>query len=233
MNPDSAQRAITDLNKSGTASLTSAERAVADSAKVSSATLDQVGGMIDSQGQDGTLAKALEGPGGARIANLLVKDGVITTQEKPTLFDQYGSLTAAAKDRVSKLMLGRLFEDSGQLERTPPALRNKLERVVAPLARLTGKPGWDITPQVRQALSMLEDGRAAGVKNLDDLVAQRSLFGNAPSYSPDVVGLAKSLDKLGPVQLQKAFSQYANDSAAGPMFGEVTPKQAFTDAFGN
>jgi hypothetical protein len=231
ISPESAQPIITDLNKTGTASLTGAERAIADSNKISPTTMNHMAGMIESQGPDGTLAKALEGKGGAFIADQLVKDGVITTQEKPGLFDASGNITAAAKDRISKLMLGRVFKDSEQFEGTPPAVRNKLERIMAPLSRVAGKPEWDITPDVREAVDMLERARATGSKNLDDLVAQQGLFGGG-EFSPRAVALAKMIQSKGPVDLAKAFARYANDSKGPTMFGEAAPADAFGELTG-
>ncbi len=229
--PDSAQAIITDLNKVGTASLTSAERAIADSGRISEETLQQFAGMVDSLGPSGTLAKALEGKGGVFAANLLVKDGVITTAEKPTLFSANGDLTPAAKERIGKLMLGRLFDDSAQFESAAPALRNKLERIVAPLSRVAGKADWDLLTDVKSAIQMIETARATGNKNLDDLVAQQGLFGGGEEYSPRTVTLAKFINGTGPVKLAQAFNRYANDSRGPTMFGEVTPGQAFEDAF--
>lgn len=229
---EETQAAITDLNKSGTAALSSSERAIADSNRVSPETLDQLAGMIEAQGPSGTLSAALDGKGGTYIVDRLVKDGVITTQEKPTLFDNRGTLTPVAKERISKLMLGRLFEDSSQFESVPPAMRNKLERIVAPLSRVAGKEGWDLLPDVRDAIQMIEHARATGIKNLDDLVSQQGLFGGSDQeYSPKVVALAKTISENGPVNLAKAFNRYANDSKGPTMFGEVSPDEAFKDAF--
>ena len=185
LEPHEIQAAITDFNKSGTAALSSSERAIADSARISPETLDQLAGMIEAQGPTGTLAEALSGKGGTYIVDRLVKDGVITEQEKPALFDSKGVLTPAAKDRISKLMLGRIFEDAAQLDQTPPTLRNKLERIVAPLSRVASKESWDLLPEVRAAVEMIEEARAAGVKNLDDLVAQQGLFGEGHEYGAD------------------------------------------------
>lgn len=231
--PESAQDIITDLNKVGTAALTGSERAIADSNRISTETLEQFAGMIDSIGASGTLAKALEGKAGAFAANLLVKDGVITTSEKPTLFSANGDLTTAAKERIAKLMLGRLFDDSAQLESATPSLRGKLERIVAPLSRIAGKPEWDLLPDVKSAIQMVEMARATGNKNLDDLVAQQGLFGGAQEYSPRTVSLAKFINDTGPVKIAAAFNRYANDSRGPTMFGEVKPDEAFTDAFEN
>lgn len=115
-----------------------AERALADSRRVSEQTLEFIQRRIEAEGGDATLAQALEGPRGAEIVNRLVDDGIITPQEKPQFTDERGVLTAEGKQRIARLIVGRLFRDSAQFENTPPEIRNKLERAAAPLAWLAG-----------------------------------------------------------------------------------------------
>jgi hypothetical protein len=232
LTPAESQAAVTSFNKVGTAALTSAERAVSDSARLSPQALDFISSAIESEGPEGTLAKALEGRGGTAIVNRLVDDNVISTAEKPLYIDQRGVLTQQGKDRISKLLLGRLFESADQIDRTPPSLRNKLERTVAPLSRLAGRPEWDLMPDVKRAIDLLEQTRATGGAGVDDTLRQSGLFGES-KYPLRAVGIAKALESDGPVNLAKRFARYANDAAAGrTMFGEVTPQEAFSDAFG-
>lgn len=236
---EEAQRAITAFNQPPTAALRPAERAIADSRGLSPQTLDYLSGKIDEQGPDGTLAQALEGRAGPDIVNHLVQDGVITPQERPQYIDERGVLTADGKQRIARLLTGRLFDTPDQFENTPPSLRGKLERIVAPLARLQGRADWDLMPQVRQALSVLEQARAHGISNLQDLAGQQDLFGNGPRIPPDVFALAQRLRDDGPRKLAQAFSQYAQDermSRPGEPATFIEPparEQAFQDAFGN
>src|SRR5579872_5132538 len=238
LSPDETQRAITQFNQPPTAALRPAERALADSRGLTPQTLDFLSSKIDEQGPDGTLAQALEGRGGPDIVNRLVSDGVITTQERPQFIDDRGMLTADGKQRISKLLIGRLFETPDQFEATPPALRNKLERIVAPLARLQGRPDWDLSSQVGQALDVLAEARAHGISNLQDLVSQQDMFAGSQRIAPDVLSLAQRLKDDGPRKLAQAFSQYAQDerlSRPGEPATFVEPptrQSAFDDAFG-
>ncbi len=239
LSPQETQQAITQFNQVPTAALRPAERAIADSRGLSSQTLDYLSGKIEEQGPDATLAQTLEGRGGPEIVNRLVEDGVITTQERPQYIDERGVLTQDGKQRISRLLIGRLFENPDSFENTPPSLRNKLERVVAPLARLQARPDWDLTPQVQEALNVLEEARAHGISNLQDLAGQQDLFGNGPRIAPDVLALAQRLHDDGPRKLAQAFNQYTQDerlSRPGEPATFIEPpsrEQAFADAFGN
>ena len=199
LTPEQAAAAVTDLNKVPTAALKGTERALADSRRLSGGTLDLISQRIDEQGPDGTLAQALAGPGGIQILQKLVDDGVITPQERPGYIDQRpgGSvLTQDARNRISRLMLGKFFDSPDQFDRTPADLRNKLERIVAPLARLTRDSEWNIAPHVREALDVLESARQHGIRNLDDLRTQQEMFGDAGgNYSPQAFAIAKTLQQ--------------------------------------
>ena len=226
------QRAITDLNKTGTAALTAAERATADARTITPAAADYLTGAIEAEGGDATLKDVLSGKRGAAIINKLVDDGVFTMQEKPNLIDaRTGSVTAAGKERIEKMLLGRVFESADQMTRTPLELRAKIERVVAPVLRSGQKTGFDLLPTLRQSIDLMEYARAHGIPNLRDAIAQESIFGDAPKISPAAVDLAEFLRDNKPTEVSKAFRRYIANAEPG-MFGESTPAEAFADAFG-
>jgi len=231
------QKAITDLNKTGTAALTPSERALADSRRLSDSTLDFLQGKIEAEGPDGTLAKALEGPSGVQVVNRLVEDGVVTPQERGQFTDERGVLTPESKQRIARLMLGRLFKDSSQFENTPPEIRNKLEHVVAPLARVSSRPKWDLSSVLHQAIDALQKARAHGIKNLGDLTAQGNLLGRKQEYSPQALAVARKLQE-GPRKVAEAFQQYAADEILSrpgqpaTFFDPPTQQEAFETAFG-
>jgi len=226
------QRAITDLNKTGTASLTAAERATADARMITPAAADYLASAIEGGGADATLNDVLSGKDGLAIVNRLVDDGVFTMQERPNLVDpKTGAVTAAAKERISKLLLGQVFEDADQMTRTPAEVRNKLERTVSPILQSSQKRGFDIRPTVREALDVLEYARAHGITRMSDLLAQESMFGDAPKFSPQAADLAQFLRDTKPTTIAQAFRRYVAN-AEPTMFGESTPAEAFADAFG-
>jgi len=73
------QQAVTDFNVGGTAALRPAEKAIADSRRVSTDTLDHIAGRLEAHGQDATLSQVLDGRGGADVLQKLISDGVIIT----------------------------------------------------------------------------------------------------------------------------------------------------------
>ena len=235
--PDAASRqnAITGLNKKFTAELRPSERAIADARKVSQSTLDDIGGRIAAQGDDGTLAKALEGPNGGPVIDALIKDGVISASERGALVEGL-ALTKAGKDRIGSLLVGRFFKDPAQLDNAAPAVRSRLERIAAPLAKAEGVEGWGLTGHVQDAMDLLDAARSAGTPNLDDFLRQGGLFGES-RYSPQAVQFARKLQAEGPRKLEAAARRYASDAeyarGGDSLFGDtVTPAEAFEGAFG-
>lgn len=235
LDPTETQRAVTDMNKVGTAALTPAEQAIADSRRMSGPAMDFIGSKIEQQGPDGTLAQALEGNNGREVVQKLIDEGLINTAEKNKYLNERGLVTDEGKSRISKLLVGRLFRDPSQLDRTAPELRNKLEKVTPAVARVTGSD-WDITPHLQEAIELLDEARQRGMKNLDDLRAQTGMFGDTTGYSPEAFALAKALQE-SPTKATKAFRQYANDAnyaEGGTLLGNAPTKaEAFADAFGS
>jgi ddrB-like ParB superfamily domain len=236
--PENLQRAITQFNKVGTAALTPAERAIADAGGVSERTLDDIAARMDRLGPDATLAQTLEGRQGIEVLRNLERDGVVDPQEGAELATDT-KLTRQGKERISGLMLGRFFSDAKQMDALPDALRNKLERMTAPLARAEASAGYSMKPVIKQALDLLEDADAHGA-TLDDHLQQQGLFGEH-EYSPAAVTFAKALKSTNPVELTHAARRYAERARyakeyQGPgMFNDIAaplpPRDAFLDSF--
>ncbi len=228
------QAAVTEFNQSGTAALKPSERAIADSRRVSQETLDHIAGKLEAGGPDASLAKVLEGDTGAQLLNRMVEDGVINPQDKAAYVHQ-GALTPEGKTRISKLLLGRFFRDPAQLDTIQASVRNKLERIAAPLARVEGQADWTLTPKVQEALDLLE--AAKGYKGtLGDYLKQSGLYGDQ-NYSAEAVTLAKALQTKGAPALAQAVREYAAAAhyagQGATLFGDVpTPAGSFAEAFG-
>jgi len=231
---DQAQAAVTDLNKTGTAALRAPERAIADSRRVSQGTLDDIAGRLEAHGPDATLANVLEGKSGAEVLNKMIDDGVISPQERAGLASG-DDLTPDGKTRISRLMVGRFFKDAAQIDRIPPAIKNKLDRLAAPLAKAEAAGEWNLTPHVQEALDLIEEARGHN-KNLDMFLKQDALLSRNP-YSAESVKIAKALQDVPTRKIVDAVRQYAQDAqfAQGgeSLFGNApTPKQSFREAFG-
>ncbi len=187
---------------------------------------------IEEAGPGATLNDALAGRAGTILVNRLIAQGFFSEQERPSLMDgRTGALTQLAKDRVSKALLGQFFQDSDQFQRFPASIKQKLERVSAPLATVAGEAGWDLLPKVQEAVNLIEYADAHGIKNLSDVVAQRDFFdGESSPWSPEAITLAELLRNAKPNDVVSAFRRYVA-SKEPTMFGESTPQEAFRDAF--
>ncbi len=228
------QRAITDFNVAGTASLTPAERAITDSRRVSSGTLDHIAGRLEAEGGNATLAKVLQGSSGTEVLGKLIEDGVIPAQERAA-YESKGVLTKAGTQRISELMLGRFFRDPAQINNIAPMIKFKLERIAAPLAKVEGAGEWNLTPRIHEAMDILEESQKRGIANIDDLVKQSGLFGDQ-KFTPEGVKMAKLLAKSSAKQLVEATRQYAQDAEFAKrgqsLFGAPpSATEAFNTAF--
>lgn len=232
-----AQKAITDFNKKGAAELTPEERAVSDGRRLSAATVQDLAERLGESEEGGTLADALRGEDGAQVVNLLVKDGVFTQQEANGLVDGRGHLTAEAKARIAKALVGRLFNTPEEYRQAPPALRAKLERIAPQVLRVEGRKEWNLTRLVREAIGISEEMRAHNAR-VEDLQGQPDLAGKQRNYTPAAKMLAEVLNE-GPKNAEYAFRRYANDEmlsrpgAQKPLYEPPTREQAFRDAFGD
>jgi hypothetical protein len=234
--PNARQNAITDFNKAGTAALTPGERAIADSRRVSTGTLEDMASRLDAKGAKATIAQVLEGKPGTDVLKQLIQDGVISPQEQAAFGDANG-LTKAGRERISQLMIGRFFRDPAQLESVPAAVRAKVERIAAPLAQVEAKGGaWNLTSDVQRAVDLIEQARTAGIPGVDDFVRQDGLFGK-DKYSPQVVALAKGLKTSSSADLTAAARQFAQDASYAAkgqsLLGDTpTPEASFQASFG-
>ncbi|HLG99817.1 MAG TPA: histidine phosphatase family protein [Bryobacteraceae bacterium] len=230
-----AQKAITDFNKAAAAELTPEERAVSDGRHLSLETIQAIGSRLEEMGEDGTLAGALRGEDGAEILNRLVKDGIVTEQEKGGYLDDKDNLTPEAKARIGKALVGRLYDSPAEYRATTPEMRAKLERIAPQILRVEGRPEWELTDRLREAVGLAQEARAHKL-DIDQQVKQSGIWSNR-QYSPEAVQIAKALGG-SPVRAAARFRRYANDEALSrpgaqsQMFEPPTRDQAFQDAFG-
>jgi hypothetical protein len=241
--PGAAKWAIRKTNVSNTAALTQSEQASADAGQLSEERLREIGEAIEERGEDATLNDALSGPRGLRIVNGLIDDGFFSEGERPKLQDdRTKAVTPYAKDRIAKAMLGKFFRDAAQIQTIAPSIRQKLERLAAPLARVSFDPAWDLTAAITDALDLIEYANAHGLKNPTEVLRETDLFGNNP-WSPRTVFLAQWLVDTKPNDVVKAVREYASERATDdernqvmmPGFPEPhfpTPEEAFEKAFG-
>jgi hypothetical protein len=234
------QRAITDLNKTPTAQLSTGERATADARSMTPETAKYIGSILESAGPDASLTDALNGKHGPTLLNRLIREGLFTEEERPELFDsKTGTVTKSAKERVAKMLLGNLFEDSDQFQRAEPSLRNKLERIAPLLKQIESNPEWNLLPAVKEAVRLIDFERdyvaAHGFKATSSMAQQQEdMFGNKP---PEVSAQARHIADVirtnSPLAVAQAFRSYVEDSTSTNLLAQVTPGEGFARAFGN
>lgn len=99
-----------------------------------------------------------------------------------------------------------------------------------------GNSEWDVTPLVSRAVDAIQEARAHGIKNLDDLRGQNA-FIKGMEFTPQEIAVAKVLQQ-NPTQAARTFKEYAADEAMNrpgatmSMFGTPTHAEAFERAFG-
>ena len=234
------QRAITDLNKSPTAALSQSEQSTADARSMSSATARSISRILDGAAPDASLNDVLTSKHGPYMVNQLIKEGIFTEAERPSLIDDNtGAVTKSARDRISKMLLGDLFENNQQFEGADPSLRNKLEKVVASLKKVEGDPDWDLSPAVRKAIAGIEyekEYRKAHGFGPEDPRAknQVEMFDTSrPEATPESERLKKFIQENNPRAITKAFREYADSRANVTMFEPASPQESFDKAFGS
>ena len=233
--PGGSKWAIRKTNVTGTAQLSASERAAADAGQMSPDMMGHIATAIENAGPDATLNDALTGKTGTEIANRLISEGFFSEQERPSLMDgKTGALTQSAKDRISKALLGQFFRDADQIERTPANVKNKLERIVAPLVKVRQNEAFDIRDDIRDAIDAMEYKRAQGFSTYEDAYGQGGLFSDRVNpVTPRSAYFATLLEDFTPNEITALARKYATNTVPEEgMFGSYnpTPKSAMVDA---
>lgn len=230
------QHAITELNETSTTELTTKEQAVADAGKLSDDAVDHITAKIEVTGNDASLGDALN-QHGVSLVNYLIDEKIFSPGERNTLLDD-GKITEDGKRRIERLLLGKVFSDLGQMENASPSTRNTIVRIISPLMKVNADPEWNILPDVQEGIELLNEAKASGQGDHIDTFANNRNFLRPQGWSPQAVGIAKTLNS-GLRKTTQQFKQYAEDMrlakyGSGAMFdmGAKTQAEAYGDAFG-
>ncbi len=225
-----------DLNKSMTGALSVEEKAVSAGRSITPQTLDAIGGMRDSIGEDATLRDVLR-KNGRQVLDLMQRDGAVTERERPQLVDTAtGGLSEEGKNMVERALLGSVVDDPVLMEHTPKAVLDKVGNSLADVSKLGAREDeYNILPLLREALADHAEMAAHG-SDLDTYLGQQGMFGQ--QRSPATEALVRTLAKR-PQQVRLAFRQFGQDAAfnqpgQGTLALTEPPSAAksFNDAFG-
>ena len=230
---ESLRRIGSDLNKSMTGALGSAEQAVSAGKSLRPETLRWAAQTM----KDGDLSlRDLMADHGSEVVRHLERDGVITSRERPEFVDaESGGLNDTGKIFVERALLGSVIDEPRLLEAAPKNVLRKLERSLGAIASVATRPDeWNILPAIRSAVGEAASIRSEGT-NVEMRLAQKSLFGG--ERNPVVDALVRSLDG-SPKAVTEAFEKFAHDSdlnAPGQtrMFAGADAFESFNHAFGS
>lgn len=235
-NYDQLRRLGSDLNKSMTGAMGVNEKAASAGKSVTPDTLSEISRMVNEGGDGATLRDVMRQNGPA-IVRLMVKDGVITDQERPQFVDTTtGGLSDEGKTFVERALMGSVVDEPGLMDRTPKSVLNKLEGSLADIASLSSRTDeYNILPILRQALEDHAEIAQSG-STVDDHLAQTGMF--APERNPAVDAMVRAL-AMKPRQFRDALKSYAADAnydvqgQGGFAFGEKpSAVGSFNAAFG-
>ncbi len=189
-----------------------------------------------------TVAAWLDRPGVQRdLVQRFLSDGVFT-QQTVNRYVTKGVLNREGRQFVERVLLGTVIPDAAIIETAPPALLQKVSKVVGPVSQAAAVgPEWDVRGLISRALEL---GRVAEVQGLtvDDLASQYDLMG--AEVEPEAVAFLALMQREGAAALRQRFARYAaaarraQPAAQGQVEMEAlagappTPAEALTEAFG-
>ncbi len=231
-------RWATDLNYVPTEGLGEEAEAASRGRNVSRETLERVGSLLATE--DATIRKLMDKPQVARqILEWLVKDGVISQTDRAKYWNnKYKKATDAGKRAIEATLLGSVIPDAELLQVAPRWLLQQVGRNLDSLAKIQAlEGGWNIAPEVREAVELLTTMDAMGFKNLGEFLRQDTLPGmKEREWSVKARALANAFLTKKPNQLRDAFKGYTQDAKMGAG-GQTTlvnldPGETFNHWFG-
>lgn len=206
--------AVRRYNEGLTQALSPRARAVSEARTMSLATLEALGEVIGSVGEDASLREVMRDRPRDLLA-VLERDGIVTPQNRSTWATATG-FTDEGKDKLEGLFLGRVIGSGDRLNATAPNLLRKLERAVPYLVRVAGlNPDLDLIPDVQDAVDLLN---TAGSFNpplkLDEYLAQGNLFGSRPKTPTPLVDERQQKYLLGAREVAQFVNEHLNKGLA-------------------
>lgn len=190
-------------------------------------TLSEIGKLLE----DSTLREAMEAHPD-KFAEVLRDDGILTDQSREEWMSG-AKLSKAGKLRLEQAFLARAVETVERLRAMPPALSQKVEKMVPELVRVDARQnGHSITDALKAAIDVLVDyqSRRDKFETLEEYFAQGNLFEDGQSSQVKV--LARCLDGLTQTKIRQTARAWAAmadfDPKQSTLFGaHPTPKQTF------
>jgi len=232
------RRLASECNQVFTQAMDPIADAISRAKRVSTDTLEHVGERLTRTAS--TVREMLGSPPAARdIINRLQKDGAVTARELERFIDpRTDLLSEEGKLLIERILLGSVIDDPDLMRTVPRSITQKLERSLAELARIRARPEWDISKDLRDALTAYADWDRTR-QTLNDYLSQMDMFGSVPAKTnPKATALLQFLERSKPTEVKKAFARYAQEATRDIPGQETfrfvekpTPQGAFERAF--
>jgi hypothetical protein len=180
---------------------------------ISQATIEKIGGRLADR--QISLRELLGKKDALDILGWMIDDGAISaTQKNKYLTKDAGLLNKRGKEIIELAIFGNILDDLDLIESSQKSHLNKIEKALAPLAKVKGRGGkWDITDDLKEGLRLATAAQARDL-SIRDYLAQKPLFGEGPKYSKTAQGLAELLLSDKPTKFKERWANYATDAVA-------------------
>ena len=181
----------------------------------------------------------------------LVRAGIFPQQKISRYVNQFGEPNNRAKAEVLDMLMGAALRSGEAARALPGGLANKMRLSWSYVLQATyNNPGFDLAPLLNEAAVVWarSTGKGKMAERIREIGGQASADGTAAD--PAVIAFAAHLAETPAAQLRQQFAKFAEisrgqkeseEDAGGGLFGEetldelteeVTPQQAFEQAFG-
>ena len=222
-----------DLNRSFTKALSEVEEAVSAGKNLSVETANIIAERFSQAGDQATLRSMMTSDP-LVFRDAMLRDGVLKKSDLPKYFTEEGALNPAGKDFMENALVGAAIRDADLLQSFPRSLVGKFERIVPQLLELGKRSdAWNILGDVKEAARQVTSAQIRGI-NLNQQLAQKTMFGEGPSAQVKTIALALSNK---PTEVSAVFKQFAKEARAdvenqAAMFGTADPRESFARIFG-
>lgn len=191
---------------------------------VSEATFGHLAGALEDFP---TLREYLGSTRSRELIRRLVDDGVIEERQLSRLTNKESGLLAEdGKRLVEQVLLGRVIPDFDLLDAAPPALLQKIGRALPDMAKVQARgEGWDITPALRDGLSLIVTADRRG-QDLHRFLASPSLdpsLDHPAKFDRTAVRLALALAEMKPTEFSAAWKEFARQAGSTSRGQSILP----------
>lgn len=174
------------------------------------------------------------------IEGLRISGAIDPTQLNRLVNRETGLLNEEGKAFVTRLIRGKVLDDFNLLDNMEAGILQKIDKSLPSLATMKARgEGWDITPELKEALWGVQRFKASGFRTLKEYLTQQGMFGQENmATNPAIERLAQTIISETPTKIRDKFNRFAQAARAdipGQMAMDIgkpmQPEEAFNKFF--